>query len=466
MEKQLPNGWTSCLINEMLSNNGLFVDGDWVESKDQDENGDVRLTQLADIGDGIWKNRSNRFMTTAKTNELNCTILMKNDILIARMPDPLGRACVFVGDEKPCVTVVDVAIVRTGVNGVIPKWLMFSINSPPIRSKILSLQSGTTRKRISRKNLSTITFPLPPLNEQKRIVAKIEELFSLVDSAKDTLEKTKVLLKQYRQSILKHAFEGKLTEEWRKRQTLTFEPAFDLIERIKIGTEVPLIENLPKKWASTTFGNLFEIKVGSTPSRSKPEYWNGHIPWISSGQVCNCEIFETKEKITEVGFQNSSLKILPAGTILLAMIGEGKTRGQVGILKISATTNQNIASIMCADSEILTKYLYFWLLNRYDESRKIGFGGMQKALNSKIVKTFPLILSPIEEQYEIISKIEESFSLIEKNEILIDKLLLQYSQIKNSILKQAFEGKLVPQDPNDEPAEVLLQRIREEKNGK
>jgi type I restriction enzyme S subunit len=90
----------------------LFCDGDWIESKDQDPNGEVRLVQLADIIDGEFKQKSERFMTYAKSNELRTTLLKEGDLLIARMPDPIGRACIFPGSDQDCITVVDVAIVR------------------------------------------------------------------------------------------------------------------------------------------------------------------------------------------------------------------------------------------------------------------------------------------------------------------------------------------------------------------
>ena len=128
-QSKLPSGWSFSIIEDIISDSGLFVDGDWVESKDQDPDGDVRLTQLADIGVNTFKNKSNRFMTIKKTNDLNCTFLQKNDVLVARMPDPLGRACLFPEFDQKCVTVVDVAIIRIGKNVCNAKWLMYMLNS-------------------------------------------------------------------------------------------------------------------------------------------------------------------------------------------------------------------------------------------------------------------------------------------------------------------------------------------------
>ena|SRR5208283_579789 len=129
----LPNGWKEAYLPDLIGAGGLMSDGDWVETKDQDPNGTVRLIQLADVGDGVFKDKSERFLTKAAAVRLNCTILRPGDVLIARMPDPLGRACVFGGLGQECCTVVDVCIVRHGNGGCEPSWLMHFINAPQVR---------------------------------------------------------------------------------------------------------------------------------------------------------------------------------------------------------------------------------------------------------------------------------------------------------------------------------------------
>ena len=210
----LPKGWAMATINDLISSGGFFVDGDWIESKDQDPKGDVRLIQLADIGDGIFRDKSHRFLTLQRALELNCTFLKEGDVLVARMPDPLGRACIFpYKGENKFITAVDVAVIRLGRNSIENKFLVHSINNRKVRNEIEDLQSGTTRKRISRANLATINFPLPPLPEQRRIVAKIEELFSDLDKGVESLKTAQQQLKVYRQAVLKWAFEGRLTNK-------------------------------------------------------------------------------------------------------------------------------------------------------------------------------------------------------------------------------------------------------------
>lgn len=182
-------------LPELIGKDGIFIDGDWVESKDQDKDGDVRLLQLADIGVGEYLNKSNRFMTSAKAKALKCTFVMPGDILIARMPDPVGRACIFTGDEKPCVTVVDVCILRPDSSVVDLNWLTYRINSPGFQNEISSWITGTTRQRISRGNLSKLKLPLPPLPEQKRLAAILDKADSIWRKRQEVVRLTEELLR-------------------------------------------------------------------------------------------------------------------------------------------------------------------------------------------------------------------------------------------------------------------------------
>ena len=212
---KLPEEWKTCALGQLPSLE-LFVDGDWVESKDQDPDGGVRLTQLADVGEGRFRDRSDRWLRPDQAERLGVTYLKQGDLLVARMPDPLGRCCMVPRLSSDAVTVVDVAVVRLGGEVVDSSFLMWCLNSPAIRSKMLELASGTTRRRISRKNLATIELPLPPLAEQERIVEILEAHLSRLDAAlasADAIEERSAAL---RRSLLHAAFTGKLTEKWRE----------------------------------------------------------------------------------------------------------------------------------------------------------------------------------------------------------------------------------------------------------
>jgi type I restriction enzyme S subunit len=165
-------------LGTALSSAAVFTDGDWVESKDQDPDGEVRLTQLADVGDNAWLDKSSRFLTLQKAADLRCTFLQRGDVLVARMPDPLGRACVFPGDEHPCVTVVDVCVIRPDPSRFTSQWLAACINSEEVRRQIARLATGTTRSRVSRGNLKNVLIPDVPLDVQRMFSRRVAEIFA------------------------------------------------------------------------------------------------------------------------------------------------------------------------------------------------------------------------------------------------------------------------------------------------
>jgi type I restriction enzyme S subunit len=194
--------WPEVSLGDALTSADVFVDGDWVESKDQDPQGDIRLIQLADIGDGTYLDKSERFLTASKARELRCTLLKTGDVLVARMPDPLGRACIYPGDPKAAVTVVDVCVIRPNEAGPDARWLVHWFNSASTRNQIAAFATGTTRSRISRGNLSKLRLRLPPIAEQRRIA----EILDKADAVRAKRRTALAQLDTLTQSIFLHMF--------------------------------------------------------------------------------------------------------------------------------------------------------------------------------------------------------------------------------------------------------------------
>jgi len=221
---------------------------------------------------------------------------------------------------------------------------------------------------------------------------------------------------------------------------------------------------LPEGWEWATLGETFNVYVGATPSRKILAYWGGSIPWVSSGEVAFCEIHETRETITELGLQNTSTEVHPPGTVLLGMIGEGKTRGQAAILKISASHNQNSAAIRVSEFGLIPEYVYHFLEQEYERTRQAGSGNNQPALNKSRVQVMGFPLPPLNEQGRIVAKIEELRERSQKARSHLSAIPNLCDKFRQSVLAAAFRGDLTAdwreQNPDVEPASVLLERVR------
>lgn len=331
-------------------------------------------------------------------------------------------------------------ILHINTDLVIPKYIFY-------RLQIIQFDHST-HKRYWIQSYSKIKVLIPPLDEQFRIVARIEELFSELDKAVDTLKTTKEQLAVYRQAVLKSAFEGKYTIDWRKSNDCSVDNDYLKIKKNNqifkdtSGDENELILKIPNTWMKVRFGEIFDVEVGATPSRQHKEYWNGKIAWVSSGEVRFESINRTHEMITQHGLNNSSTNLQPIGTVLLAMIGEGKTRGQAAILNIPAAHNQNTAAILVSRTPCQPKYVYYFLQLNYENTRRVGSGNNQKALNKERVRAIRFPFAPVEEQVAIVKEIDERLSVCDSIEKTVDAALAQADAMRQSILKQAFERTL------------------------
>ena len=497
---ELPAGWVWASIDELVGSQGLFRDGDWVESKDQDPNGDVRLIQLADIGDGEFRNKSARFLTAAKAAELGCSYLREGDVLIARMPDPLGRACLFpLKGEHKFVTVVDVCIVRFGQTQINNRYFLYALNSPASRKRISDFQTGSTRKRISRGNLSTIEFPIPPLAEQHRIVAKIEELFSELDQGVASLKTAREQLKVYRQSLLKNAFEGKLTAAWRATHRDQLETATALQQRIAherqsryqqqladwqaagqsgpkpkppkplpplTAEELAELPELPEGWGWVRLGEFIEaIDAGKSFKCDEREPSATEIGVAKVSAVTWGEYDESESKTcTDADKENEAYFIRRDDFIL----SRANTIDLVGACVIAKRVTKKV---MLSDKTLRIRFTGFcqeyflqYLRCRIGRRQIMALStGNQESMRNIGQERIRSIAVPICSEIEakvLLEELESKLSEADQLDQTLATALQQADVLRQSILKKAFHGQLVKQAKNEEPATALLERIR------
>ena len=192
---------------------------------------------------------------------------------------------------------------------------------------------------------------------------------------------------------------------------------------------------IPNQWQVCQIRDVATISSGSTPNRENPQYWDGDIPWVTTGELESGTVTSTREMISQKALEETSLKIYPAGTLLMAMYGQGKTRGTTAMLGIDAAINQACASITVEEGS--KKYLFYLLQDAYTDIRKLSNTGNQENLNAEIIRTFPIIYAPINEQQQIADILSEQDRLIK----LKEKLLTEKQRQKKYLMQQLLTGK-------------------------
>lgn len=287
--------------------------------------------------------------------------------------------------------------------------------------------TGGVQSFVSLSFLRAYLIPIPPLAEQKRIVAKIEDLMPYIEKYGTAHSKLEAFNKKFpedmQKSILQYAIQGKLVEQ--REEDGTAEELYKkiqeekekLVKEKKIKKEKPLAEitddevpfEIPESWKWVRLGNLFSVSTGLTPAKTNPLFHeNGDIPWITSSQTGELKIEKANNFITKFAIENTNIKIYPKHTLLIAMYGQGKTRGQISELLIDATINQACAALEnIVAEENLRKYILYFQIYNYDVSRTGAEGSAQPNLNLDKVRNILVPLPPLEEQKRIVDKIEE-----------------------------------------------------------
>ena len=286
-------------------------------------------------------------------------------------------------------------------------YVAFLINSMSLEDYI----TGSAQPKLNQDNLNKIEISLPPLEEQRRIIAQVnlwQRCLMELETSENELNES---VESAKSKILDLAIHGKLVP-----QDANDEPASELLKRINPKAVVSCdnahdANQLPDSWSLTTLGNIGKWQSGTTPSRLNKDYYNGNIPWLKTGDLTDGFIYNIPETITQKALEETSVKLNPKGSVLIAMYGA--TIGKIGILTIPSATNQ----ACCACSEfkgIYNMYLFYYLLSHRDIFIMMGGGGAQPNISKEKITETLIPLPPLSEQKRIVAKIEELFAVIDK----------------------------------------------------
>ena len=294
---------------------------------------------------------------------------------------------------------------------LVKEYMCYVIESNYFQKYALLSATGSTIKNVPLKAINEFYVPIPPVSEQKRIVSEIDYLLAFINKVEEGRENLQNTVQSAKFKILDLAIHGKLVP-----QDPNDEPASELLKRINPKAEItcdnPQYGKLPKGWCETLLGNIGNWQSGATPSRLRKDYYNGDIPWLKTGDLNDSVIKSIPETITRKALEETSVKLNPTGSVLIAMYGA--TIGKIGILALPATTNQ--ACCACVDYMCDKMFLFYFLLANRKRFVAMGGGGAQPNISKEKITNTHIPLPPLSEQHRIVAKIEELFVHFDKIE--------------------------------------------------
>ena len=382
----MKQGWQIKAFSEISHS---IDDGDWIEKKDQSETG-IRLIQTGNIGVGQYRDKAEKakFISEDTFKRLKCTEIVCGDILVSRLPDPVGRACILPSLPYKCITAVDCSIIKLKDNVIHPSWFVFYTQSQEYFAKVRKECSGTTRDRISRKKLEVITIPVPPLSEQQRIVSLLDAEFAKIDALKANAEKNLQNAKDLFQAALKKELEPK------------------------------------EGWKSMLLGNFAKMKAGDFIKASDihSDYYEGSFPCYGGNGLRGYVDVPNKEgEYCLIGRQGAL-----CGNIHIAN----------GVFR--ATEHAVVVEPYFSMPIKLVYYLLSALnLNKYST------GAAQPGLSVKNIAEKAMISIPPEEKHSIIAATLDGLSVRTQTlQANYEKTLSLCDDLKQALLRKAFNGEI------------------------
>lgn len=392
---KLPTGWQEAELGRIAE----CLDGDWILSNDMSEKGQIGLVQLKHVGEGNFLIKSFNFITKEKAKELKCTILKSGDLLVSRMADPICRSCILPYFDFETITVVDVTVIRPNEGKTSREYLNIVFNSLIVKNQVGNFVTGTTRARISRKNLEKIKIPLPPLSTQKSIVAILEK----AEALKRQREEADTLTQEYLKSVFYEMFHNKGFEE-RKMD--------DLFEIVRGGSPRPIQEYITEDKNGYNW-----IKIGDAKENSK-------------------YIERTEEKIKPEGLKKT--RLVKRGDFILS---NSMSFGRPYILKIDGCIHDGWLAIRNKKGLITNDYLYAILGSEYvyNQFLRSVSGSTVKNLKIEVVKKVSIPLPPLALQQRFATIVEH----VEKMKEVQAQSKRHIEELFNSLMQRAFNGELV-----------------------
>lgn len=374
-----------------------------------------------------------REMTEIDTYKGNLYKVSDNNIIYSKINVRHGCIYYHQKEQNPFVVSNEYPIFKfndTKVNG---DYLKIILRSESFKKLLDTKTSGISKSRVKIDEFLNIEIPLPSLEKQNELLEKFNRNILLAQKQEIESIKLEESIEVFFNQELGIKFNTKDNENTNK--LLQIIDYFDIekwgVDKLKSNNQIIYT----KKFLQKNISSISTVSSGGTPSRSNKDYYIGQIPWIKTGEVVNDIIMDTEEKITEEAINNSSAKIYPKDSLIIAMYGQGLTRGRTAKLGIDASTNQACAVLSNINNEIIdTDYLWYYLMNEYHRLRELASGNNQPNLNAEMIKNYKVIIPPFEIQEKIVLEIKRI-----KDEV---KILKEKAELNRQNAIKEFEKEI------------------------
>ncbi|MDT9188346.1 MAG: restriction endonuclease subunit S [Limnospira sp. PMC 894.15] len=423
---ELPKGWSTVSIADI----GEVVTGNTPPTKQREifYGGNIPFVKPPDLDAGEFLDSANE--TLSDEGSLKSRLLPANSILV----NCIGNIGKVAFSRVACCTNQQINSIVPNTRLVEPKFVYWFIRSPIFQDRLQSNSSATTVSIINKGRFSALEIPLAPLNEQRRIVAKLDRLFARSRCAREELGRVSGLVQRYKQAVLAAAFRGDLTADWRK-------------------------ENKTANWQEGKLSEIGYLGRGKSKHRPRnhPKLYGGDYPFIQTGDIAQSDgIIKTHSK-TYSDFGLSQSKLWNAGTVCITIAAN---IANTAILSYPACFPDSVVGFVCDKEKCLPQFIKWSIDLMRADLESFAPATAQKNINLSILSNIKLNLPSLEEQKEIVKRVEKLFKVIDIIEQEHQKASKLLDRLEKATLSKAFRGELVPQDPNDEPAAVLLERIQ------
>lgn len=336
------------------------------------------------------------------------------------------RAIAYVAqDASDLVCSTGFAVARGRTPNLVSKYLYYWLRSDPVVDEVCARSVGVSYPAFNASELGSLPIPLLPVAQQHRIAAFLDRKTAAIDALVAKKEGLVALLAEKRQALITQAV------------TKGLDPTVPMKD-----SGLEWLSPIPATWKVAKIGQLARVRNGSTPSRAEFDYWDdGTIPWLSSGKVNDYVVTEADQFITEKALRECSVELMPAGAVIVGMVGEGKTRGTSAMMKIPSCINQNMAAIV-AGPRLRPWFLLHVLTAAYLPLREFGRGGQQDALNCQILSALRIPLPPVEQQDAIIGWIDAQIAKADRARTVLVRSIDKLREYRQALITAAVTGKL------------------------